>query len=148
MVKAAKRLGCTCVVLDPTPNSPAGQVAGHQIVGDYHDPAKLRELVTFMEMHLELVARRLYAQAFFGGTVAPEVIESVRKELTRNIAAFGRLAKFAPYVGGAEFSVADCAASASQPSDSICISTCWTAVPELRTAGSAASNCVSKAMRR
>ena len=28
MVKAAKRLGCTCVVLDPTPGSPAGQVAG------------------------------------------------------------------------------------------------------------------------
>ena len=45
MVKAAKRLGCTCIVLDPTPNSPAGQVAGHQIVGDFHDPAKLRELV-------------------------------------------------------------------------------------------------------
>jgi len=45
MVKAAKRLGCTCAVLDPTPNSPAGQVAGHQIVGNYHDPAKLRELV-------------------------------------------------------------------------------------------------------
>jgi 5-(carboxyamino)imidazole ribonucleotide synthase len=45
MVKAAKRLGCTCVVLDPTPGSPAGQVSGHQIVGDYHDAAKLRELV-------------------------------------------------------------------------------------------------------
>ena len=44
MVKAAKRLGCICVVLDPTPGSPAGQVAGHQIVGAYHDPAKLREL--------------------------------------------------------------------------------------------------------
>ena len=44
MTKAAKRLGCTCVVLDPTPGSPAGQVAGHQIVGAYHDPAKLREL--------------------------------------------------------------------------------------------------------
>jgi 5-(carboxyamino)imidazole ribonucleotide synthase len=44
MVKAAKRLGCTCVVLDPTPGSPAGQVAGHQIVGDFRDPARLREL--------------------------------------------------------------------------------------------------------
>ena len=82
---------------------------------DPYARAKLRELVTFMEMHLELVARRLYAQAFFGGTVAPEVIESVRKELTRNIAAFGRLAKFAPYVGGAEFSVADCAAMVHLP---------------------------------
>ncbi len=45
MVKAAKRLGCTCVVLDPTLGSPAGQLAGHQIVGGFHDPAKLRELV-------------------------------------------------------------------------------------------------------
>ena len=44
MVKAAKRLGCTCVVLDPVPGSPAAQVAGHQIVGGYSDPAKLREL--------------------------------------------------------------------------------------------------------
>jgi glutathione S-transferase len=77
--------------------------------------AKLREIVSFMELHLELVARRLYAQAFFGGTVAPEVIDSVRKELTRNIAAFTRLAKFAPYVGGAEFSVADCAAMVHLP---------------------------------
>ncbi|MCP5143078.1 MAG: 5-(carboxyamino)imidazole ribonucleotide synthase [Chromatiales bacterium] len=45
MVQAAHRLGCTCVVLDPTPGSPAGQVSGHQIVGDFHDPARLRELV-------------------------------------------------------------------------------------------------------
>jgi 5-(carboxyamino)imidazole ribonucleotide synthase len=44
LVKAAKRLGCTCVVLDPVQGSPAGQVAGHQIVGDYSDPAMLREL--------------------------------------------------------------------------------------------------------
>lgn len=45
LVAAVNRLGCTAVVLDPTPGSPAGQVASHQIVGDYHDAAKLRELV-------------------------------------------------------------------------------------------------------
>jgi 5-(carboxyamino)imidazole ribonucleotide synthase len=50
MVKAAKRLGCNCVVLDPTPGSPAGQMAGHQIVGHYHDPAKLRELVESVDV--------------------------------------------------------------------------------------------------
>ncbi len=44
MVKAAKRLGCTCLVLDPVQGSPAAQVAGHQIVGDYSDAALLREL--------------------------------------------------------------------------------------------------------
>ena len=44
MVRAAKSLGCICVVLDPVHGSPAGQLAGHQIVGEYSDPAKLREL--------------------------------------------------------------------------------------------------------
>jgi 5-(carboxyamino)imidazole ribonucleotide synthase len=46
MIKAAKRLGWTCVVLDPTPGSPAGQVSGHQIVGDYRDPAKLTAMAS------------------------------------------------------------------------------------------------------
>jgi len=44
LVRAAKSLGCTCVVLDPVQGSPAGQLAGHQIVGAYSDPARLREL--------------------------------------------------------------------------------------------------------
>jgi len=44
LVRAAKSLGCTCVVLDPVHGSPAGQLAGHQIVGEYSDPARLREL--------------------------------------------------------------------------------------------------------
>ena len=30
--------------------------------------AKMRELITFIDLHLELVARELYSQAFFGGT--------------------------------------------------------------------------------
>jgi 5-(carboxyamino)imidazole ribonucleotide synthase len=46
LVAAAKRIGCTCTVLDPYPNSPAGQLSGQQIVGTYHDPAALRELVS------------------------------------------------------------------------------------------------------
>lgn len=44
LVRAAKSLGCTCVVLDPVQGSPAGQLAGHQIVGEHSDPARLREL--------------------------------------------------------------------------------------------------------
>jgi glutathione S-transferase len=31
--------------------------------------AKVRELIVFLELHLELVARRVYSQAFFGGKV-------------------------------------------------------------------------------
>ncbi|MFP4603285.1 MAG: 5-(carboxyamino)imidazole ribonucleotide synthase [Halochromatium sp.] len=44
LVKSAKRLGCTCVVLDPTPGSPAGQVSGHQILADSHDLEALQQL--------------------------------------------------------------------------------------------------------
>jgi len=89
MVKAAKRLGCTCVVLDPTPNSPAGQVAGHQIVGDYYDPAKLRELVESTDvttfdiedidsetlMELEREGRRIHP--------SPKVLAIIQDKLTQ-----------------------------------------------------------------
>ncbi|MBN8487704.1 MAG: glutathione S-transferase [Burkholderiales bacterium] len=77
--------------------------------------AKVRELSTFIDLHLELVVRELYAQAFFGGTVSEEVQASVRKRLTRHIAAFKRLAKFSPFVAGDTFSSADCAAYVSLP---------------------------------
>ncbi len=77
--------------------------------------AKVRELTVFIELHLELVARELYAQAFFGGTVSQEVQERVRKQLTKGIVAFKRIAKFGPYVGGDSFTIADCAAYVSLP---------------------------------
>ena len=77
--------------------------------------AKVREVVTFIELHLELVARELYGQAFFGGTVSDEVKDRVRKQLEKNIAAFKRVAKFSPYMAGDSFTQADCAAWASLP---------------------------------
>jgi len=39
----------------------------------------------------------------------------VYKLLTRNIAAFRRLAKFGPYLAGPDFTIADCAAYVSLP---------------------------------
>lgn len=42
--QAARGLGLRTVVLDPTPLSPAGQVADEQLVGDYTDAAMLEEL--------------------------------------------------------------------------------------------------------
>jgi glutathione S-transferase len=77
--------------------------------------AKVRELVTFIDLHLELVARELYAQAFFGGTVSEETRERVRKQLAKHIAGFKRLAKFSPYVAGDTFTQADCAAYVNLP---------------------------------
>ena len=77
--------------------------------------AKVRELITFIDLHLELVARELYPQAFFGGTVSESTQARVRKQLEKNIAAFKNLAKFSPYVAGDMFTQADCAAWASLP---------------------------------
>jgi glutathione S-transferase len=77
--------------------------------------AKVRELVTFMNLHLELVARELYTQAFFGGTVSESTQARVRKQLEKNISAFKRLAKFAPYIAGDTFTQADCVAFSNLP---------------------------------
>lgn len=71
--------------------------------------AKVRELVAFMELHLELVARELYPEAFFGGKVSDEIKARTQKQLARNVKAFAKLAKFSPYIAGTEFTMADCA---------------------------------------
>lgn len=71
--------------------------------------AKMRELVTYLETHVELTARRLYPQAFFGGSVSDHVLTQTRDDLIKVITAFGKLARFGPYLAGNQFSYADCA---------------------------------------
>jgi glutathione S-transferase len=80
-----------------------------------YQAAKVRELITFLELHLELVARNLYPQAFFGGTVSETAREKIGAQLTKNIAAFAQLAKFGPYIAGDHFTMADCAAIVHLP---------------------------------
>ncbi len=46
LTDAAHVLGHTVVILDPTPHSPAAQVADKHIVGDYKDADKMRELAS------------------------------------------------------------------------------------------------------
>ena len=82
---------------------------------DAWQAAKVRELIVFIDLHLELVARELYGKAFFGGDISESNAERVRRQLEKNIAGFKRLAKFAPFVAGDTFTQADCAAWASLP---------------------------------
>lgn len=77
--------------------------------------AKVRELALFIDLHLELVARELYAQAFFGGAVSESNQARVRALLDKNLVGFLRLAKFSPYVAGEDFTLADCSAYVSLP---------------------------------
>jgi glutathione S-transferase len=77
--------------------------------------AKVRELVTVIELHLELVARRLYPAAFFGGTSSDSTRQSVEKDLAKGVRTLKALAQFSPFIAGAEFTLADCAAAVHLP---------------------------------
>jgi 5-(carboxyamino)imidazole ribonucleotide synthase len=45
MAQKAKKMGFHVTILDPTPNCPAAQVSDKQIIGGFHDEAKLSQLV-------------------------------------------------------------------------------------------------------
>ena len=77
--------------------------------------AKVRELMTFLDLHLELLARNLYPEAFFGGKVSDSAKEKTLAQLEKNVAAFGQLARFDPFVAGATLTMADCAAVVHLP---------------------------------
>ena len=77
--------------------------------------AKVRELMTFLDLHLELLARNLYPEAFFGGKVSDGTKEKIGAQLEKNVAAFATLAQFKPFIAGAEMTLADCAAAVHLP---------------------------------
>lgn len=123
-------LSCSPLAKVPFIRTAQGSLCESQAIVDYlealqpeprllpADPwaaAKVRELTTFVDLHLELAARELYGKAFFGGEISEANAERVRKLLTKNIAAFKRLAKFSPYLAGDSFTQADCAAFVSLP---------------------------------
>ncbi|MCV0441025.1 MAG: glutathione S-transferase [Hydrogenophaga sp.] len=82
---------------------------------DPFEAAKVRELVRYLELHLELVARNLYPEAFFGGKVSDSAKEKIAPQLEKNIAAFAKLAKFSPFLAGGTFTLADCAGAVHLP---------------------------------
>jgi glutathione S-transferase len=77
--------------------------------------AKVRELIEVMELHLELPARRLYGEAFFGGKASDEAKREVERLLAKGLRALGRIAHFGPYIAGPEYTHADCAAIVHLP---------------------------------
>ena len=82
---------------------------------DAFERAKVRELTRYLELHLELVARNLYPEAFFGGKVSDAAKEKTGQQLEKNIAAFAKLARFSPFIAGEQFTLADCAAAVHLP---------------------------------
>lgn len=77
--------------------------------------AKCRELIHVIELYLELPARRLYPEAFFGGKVSDDTKRQVSDQLAKAARALEILLRFDPFAAGAEFSYADCSAYAHLP---------------------------------
>ena len=77
--------------------------------------AKVRELITVIELHIELQARKLYGMVFFGRPVDEATKQAVEPELAKGIRALRALVKFEPYIAGATLTLADCAAFVSLP---------------------------------
>jgi glutathione S-transferase len=83
---------------------------------DPFERAKVRELITFIEWYAEMVARRLYGQAFFGkGPVSDAAKQAVETELSKGLRALKGMAKFAPFIAGGALTLADCAAFVHLP---------------------------------
>jgi glutathione S-transferase len=78
--------------------------------------AKVRELTTFIDWHLEIAARQLYGMAFFGApALTAENTARIRKQIERMIEGFKQLARFSPYVAGETFTQADLSAFNNLP---------------------------------
>ena len=77
---------------------------------DVFSRARCRELIQHLELNIELHARRLYKEAFFGGLVSDDVKSEVSERLNIGLNGLGRLTKFSPYIAGEEFTAADCVA--------------------------------------
>jgi glutathione S-transferase len=77
--------------------------------------ARVRELVIFIELHLELVARRMYGMLAGGKPVSDETRQRVEKDLAKGVRALKAVVKFEPFIAGKDLTVADCAAFVHLP---------------------------------
>ncbi|OGA19215.1 MAG: glutathione S-transferase [Betaproteobacteria bacterium RIFCSPLOWO2_02_FULL_66_14] len=77
--------------------------------------ARVRELLAFMELHLELVVRRLYGGLFFGRPYTDETKSEVERGIAKGVRAFKAVARFEPFLAGPALTLADCAAFVHLP---------------------------------
>ncbi|MHB8629536.1 MAG: 5-(carboxyamino)imidazole ribonucleotide synthase [Aggregatilineales bacterium] len=94
---AARRLGCDVVILDPQPNSPAGQVANAQIVGGLRDAKALQlladraDVLTVEIEHVDTETLETLAAAGKPIYPAPRVVSLIQDKLRQKevLAAVG-----------------------------------------------------------
>jgi glutathione S-transferase len=74
---------------------------------DLFAQAKVKELIRHLELYIELPARRLYGDVFFGNPATAELKRQVKLQLEKGFASLQHLASFDPYLAGKEMSYAD-----------------------------------------
>lgn len=74
---------------------------------DVFERAKCREFIQHIELNVELVARRTYAEAIFGGKVSQEIKDEVLIKVENGLRGLARIMAFSPYALGEHFTAAD-----------------------------------------
>lgn len=124
-------LSATPLAKVPFIKTPQGPLSESQAIMEYLDAAypanpllpvdpfaraKVTELCTYLDWHIEIVGRQLYGAAYFGGApLADDKKEAIRLQLVKNIAALRRLVKFSPFIAGPTLTQADCSAFCAFP---------------------------------
>ena len=74
---------------------------------DPYEKAKVQEMIRYLELYVELPARRLYGDVFFGKPASDELKAEVKPQLEKGFAALSKIAKYEPYIAGSQISYAD-----------------------------------------
>ncbi len=69
--------------------------------------AKVREIMHYLEIYIELPARTLYGDAFFSRPASDELKRQARKQLDRGLQALGQLTHDSAYFGRESLTYAD-----------------------------------------
>ncbi len=128
MTLEAKRMGFHVTVMDPTPASPAAQVADAQVVAGFHDEKAIREVVTAVDVttyefeHIDAAVLLAMEERGFPIYPTPIVLQKIQNKLTQKeiLAAAGiPVPAFAPV-----HSEADIAAAAIRLGYPLVLKTC------------------------
>ncbi len=91
MALKAKQMGFYVAVLDPTPNSPAGQIADREVSGDFYDPEKLRALATGCDVttydieHIDTAALKQLQAEGHRLIPKPELLDIIQDKFTQKL---------------------------------------------------------------
>jgi len=99
--------GCineTGVILDYLEDTGEGKPL---LPSDPYARAVVRALMKEIELYIDLPARTCFAEALFGGTVPDAIKAKASEDLRAGFATLQRHGKFAPYVAGDTFTLAD-----------------------------------------